>query len=138
MFAELKEVSQIIKEVWPGMLVLGRADFKSAYKTLPPQEDQRWMCWSLVFDPCFSTRKVVPLFFQAFGSLGAVVAWYRTATAVQHIMTHLFGLPIMVYVDDCFWLAPKFEGPGKPTSAWIQCVFEYVVQFLLGWALEPR
>ena len=34
------------------------------------------------------------------------------------------------------WISPKFEGPRKPTAQWIQCVFEFVVQYLLGWSLD--
>ena len=96
------------------------------------------MCWSLVFNPAIRRHQVVPLYSQAFGSLGAVVAWFRTAMAVQHIMTEVFGLPVMVYVDDCFWIAPSFEGQNMPTAGWTQCVCEYVVEYLLGWALDPN
>ena len=121
-FTELKEASQIIKGNWKGPMTLGKADFKSAFKTLPPQEDQRWMCWSLVFNPATRRHQVVPLYSQAFGSLGAVVAWFHAALAVQFIMTVVFGLPIMLHVDDCFWIAPSFEGQNMPTAGWIQCV----------------
>ena len=136
-FSELRAASTVLKSHWPGGLQLGKSDFKSAFKTLPPSQEQRWLCYSLVFNPALQRHQVVPLYSQAFGSLGAVVAWYRTAMAVQHIMTNIFRLPVMIYVDDCFWLAPSFNRPEQPSAQWIQCVFEYVTQHLLGWSLDP-
>ena len=135
-FSELRAASTVLKAHWQGGLQLGKSDFKSAFKTLPPSQDQRWLCYSLVFNPELQRHQVVPLYSQAFGSLGAVVAWYRTAMAVQHIMTSILRLPVMIYVDDCFWVSPTFDLPAQPSAQWIQCVFEYITQHLLGWTLD--
>ena len=40
-------------------------------------------------------------------------------------------------MDDCFWVAPEFPDGEGPNSSWQYCVFEYVVQELLGWRLDP-
>ena len=47
-FDELQRAARVLKERWIGDLHLGKADFKSAFKTLPPAREQRWLCWSLV------------------------------------------------------------------------------------------
>ena len=46
-FDQLQHAARIIKLDWDKELHLGKADFKSAFKTLPPSEDQKWLCWSL-------------------------------------------------------------------------------------------
>ena len=80
----------------------------------------------------------MPIQSQAFGSIGAVVAWFRTSKLLQVIMERLFGLLIFCYVDDCFWTAPKFDVQNSPGVNWIAQVFEYVVTYLLGWKLDPE
>ena len=90
-FSELREAAGIIKQDWAEELIMGKADFKSAFKTLPVSLDQSWLGWALVFCPEDGKLKGVPLYIQSFGSLGAVVAWYRTAMLVQQLMQTLFG-----------------------------------------------
>ena len=71
---------------------MGKADFKSASKTLPTDTNPQWLCYALVFNPHKQRLQVVRLMTQAFGSLGGVVAWYRTAKIIQTIMLELFDL----------------------------------------------
>ena len=116
---------------------MGKADFKSAYKTLPADETQHWLCWAVVYNPDLERLQVVPLWSQVFGSLGGVTAWFRTARAIQHIMLVTFGLPIFLYVDDAFWASSGCRVPdGSTQSAWIGKVFQSVVTGLLGWELD--
>ena len=97
-FDELQQAARTLKSRWSGNLQMGMTDFKSAFKTLPPSKDQKWLCWSLVFDPVQEEYVVIPIQSQAFGSLGAVVAWFRTAKMIQAIVESLFGLVIFCYV----------------------------------------
>ena len=80
---------------------------------------------------------MAPIRSQAFGSLGAVAAWFRAAKAIQHIMLRLFKLVLLTYVDDCFWVAPAVELEGHLNARIVACAFEYVVPRLLGWKLDP-
>ena len=80
---------------------------------------------------------VAPIHSQAFGSLGAVAAWFRTAKLIQHLMLRLFGLVLFTYVDDCFWVTPATELEGHLNSLTVACAFEFVVTHLLGWKLDP-
>jgi len=137
-FSDLKEAAEKLKENWDGALEMGKSDFRSAFKTLPPSHEQQWLCWALVYNPELERHQVVPLYCQAFGSLGGVVAWFRTVAMIQSIMQDLFGLVVFAYVDDCFWVAPKFATTdGHPTAAWVAQMFESVVTELLGWRLDP-
>eukprot|EP00959_Pyramimonas_sp_CCMP1952_P399022 8361269-Pyramimonas_sp.AAC.1 len=77
----------------PRNIALGKTDFQSAFKTLPPDKDQEWMCWSLIFNPELGRYQVAPLWSHVFGNLGGVAGWYRTARALQHIATKTFSLP---------------------------------------------
>ena len=88
-----------------GSRLMGKADFKAAFKTLGVIASQRWLCWGLVFNLEANRLQAVPLFSQLFGSLGGVAAWFRTAKAIQNIMLKIFKLPIYFYVDDAFWAA---------------------------------
>ena len=54
---------------------MGKADFKSAFKTLPPDESQSWLCYALVINPEVGKLQVVQLYTQALGSLGGDIAW---------------------------------------------------------------
>ena len=93
------------------------------------------MCFALVFNPELQRHQVVQLRSQAFGSLGGVVAWYRTAKMIQHVIQELFGLVVFIYVDDCFWLVPQFKTPDGTESAWwVARVFEEIVTDLFGWS----
>ena len=78
-FGELRETLAILHERWAGDLQLGKLDFQSAVKTLPAAEDQSWLCWALVFNCELSRSQVVPVQYQSFGSLGAVMALRRAA-----------------------------------------------------------
>ena len=104
-FNELQQAASILKSSWPGQLEMGKADFKSAYKTVPPATDQAWLCWALVYNPHLGEHQVTQLHSQTFGSLGAVIAWYRAAKAIQTVMEQL-GLVVQLHVDDCFWITP--------------------------------
>lgn len=50
-------------------------------------DSQRWLSWSLVFNPELEKLQVMPMYSQVFGSLGAVAAWLRTAKAAQTSLT---------------------------------------------------
>ena len=84
-------------------LVVGKQDFKSAFKTLPASRQHAWLCWALAYNPHLGKLQAVPLWTQVFGSLGGVTAWYRTAKAIQRIMLKLFHCVLFFYVDDAFW-----------------------------------
>jgi len=138
-FHELVEAASLIHELTHVGSLLGKADFKSAFKTLPPNTEQKWLCYALVFNPELARHQVVQLKSQAFGSLGGVISWYRTAMMIQTVMEKLFGLVIFIYVDDCFWIVPRFTTPcGKTSDDWVADVFEEVVSDLLGWKLDPE
>ena len=47
------------------------------------------------------------------------------------------GLVVLVYVDDCFWVVPKFQEADAPDATWVLRIFEYVTGHLLGWQLDP-
>ena len=78
------------------------------------------------------------LYTQAFGSLGGVVARYRTAKVLQTIMLELFNIPVFVYVDDIFWVMPDLEHPTILTAEFLLAVFKEVMTELLGWELDPE
>ena len=101
-FNELHHAFRILKETWLQGLTLGKAEFKSAFKTLPPSKTQQRLCWSLVYNTDIGEFVAVPSHSQASGSLGAVVAWFRTVKMIQAVMQNLFGLVLFSYVDDCF------------------------------------
>ena len=87
-------------------LRVGKADFKSASKTLSAAGEKQWLCYSLAYNPELQRFQVIRLYTQAFGSLGGVVAWYRTAKLIQTIMLDLFHIVVFAYVDDFFWVVP--------------------------------
>ena len=60
-YSDLREAATIFREYSAVALELGKADFKSAFKTLPPSSSQDWRCQSLVFDPRERCHKVVSL-----------------------------------------------------------------------------
>ena len=96
------------------------------------------MCWSLVFNPDEGRYQAAPLFSHTFGNLGAVAGWFRTARAVQHIVTTIFSLAVFFYVDDVFWAATKAILPnGWNQAQWVADVFNEVVCQMLGWELDP-
>ena len=78
-----------------------------------------------MFDPVKAELVVIRIQSQAFVSLGAVVAWFRTVKLIWCIMENLFQLVSLCYVDDCFWLTPKFTEHNAPNAEWSQ-VFQYV------------
>ena len=135
---------RLIASVLPGDstdpdIHIGKADFKSACKTLPADVMQQWLCWALVYNPKVRRLQVVPLWSQVFGSLGGVTAWFRTARALQHIMLMIFGIPLFLYVDDAFWASLGCLLPDGSTQAvWIGRVFKSVVTDLLGWELDAE
>ena len=65
-------------------------------------------------------RVVAPIYCQAFGSVGAVVAWFRTTAMIQAILEEVFKVVVLAYVDDCFWIAMESSGdPELPTAEWL-------------------
>ena len=79
----------------------------------------------------------MPIYCQAFGSVGAVVAWFRTTAMIQAILEEVFKVVVLAYVDDCFWIAMESsDDPELPTAEWLQGIFRAVVSDLLGWALD--
>ena len=132
-FTELMEAAKVLKRTATGNLLLGKSGFKSAFKTLPTDTKQAWLSWCLVYNPILKRHQVAPLKSQSFGSLGAVMAWCRTAMLIQKILQDLFFLTTFVYADDCFWVTPSFQGGDGPNAAWQASAFQYVVEALLGW-----
>ena len=135
-FGEMREALEVIRKQWSGDLQIGKSDFEAAFKTLPAAAAQGWMCWALVYNTDCELLQVVPVQSQSFGSLGAVMAWHRTACLLQQIMSSLFGLVTFSYVDDFFWLCPADATSGVD-AAWLQGFFDKVVSELLGWQLDP-
>ena len=117
---------------------MGKADFKSAFKTLPPKEDQKWLCFALAWNPHEKRIQVFELYTQAFGSLGGVVAWFRTAKLLQTVMLKLFDIPVFAYVDDFFWVMPDMPGVEQSLADYVLEVFKEVITDLLGWDLDPQ
>ena len=133
--AALRHMSAIVLSTCG--LGMGKSDFKSAFKTLSPSCEQEWLCWELLFNPKLGRFQVLPLWSQVFGSVGAVVAWFRTARLNQHIFESLFRLVTFWYVDDVFWAATSVRLPcGLTQAEWIGNVFREVVSELLGWELD--
>lgn len=89
-------------------LCIGKSDFKSAFKTLAPAREQACLSWEILFNPKLGRHQVLPLWSHVFGSVGAVVAWFRTARFIQHVLESLFRLVTFWYVDDVFWAASSF------------------------------
>ena len=137
-FTELMEAAKVLKSTVAGNLVLGKSDFKSAFKTLPTDGNQAWLSWCLVYNPSRGRHQVAPLKSQSFGSLGAVMAWYRTAMLIQKVLQDLFFLTTFVYVDDCFWVTLSYQGGNGPNAAWQACAFQYVVEELSGVEIRPH
>ena len=75
-FAHLLDAATLFTTRTGKRMRMGKADFKSAFKTLPASKDQGWLCWSLVWNPELEELQAMQLCTQAFGSLGGVVAWY--------------------------------------------------------------
>ena len=136
-YDSLQAAAAELKRQWPDELCMGKADFKSAFKTLPVDEEQGWMCYALIYSPDAERHMVAPIRSQAFGSLGAVAAWFRIAKAIQCIMLRVFKVVIFAYVDDCFWVTPAIDDDSQLNARNIACAFEYVVTHLLGWRLDP-
>ena len=63
-FDQLLHAARVIKNNWAHELHLGKADFKSAFKTLPPSADQEWLCWytQLPVSPRNATRVITGRF----------------------------------------------------------------------------
>ena len=59
-YGDLKDAAASLKQHWTENICLGKADFKSAYKTLPPSRSQEWLCWSLIFNPVEQKLQVAP------------------------------------------------------------------------------
>ena len=87
-------------------VLVGLEDFVGAFKTLPPDESQRWLLWVLVWCPSEQRWYTGELQTLPFGSLGSVLAWWRVAHAQRCILRRLFNLPCMYYVDDTHLIAP--------------------------------
>ena len=91
-----------------------------------------------MYNPELGRHQAAPLLSQSFGSLGAVMAWYRTAMLLQEIVQVLFSVTTLIYVDDCFWVCPECPDGGGPDASWQACVFQYVADELLGRRLDPN
>ena len=94
------------------------------------------MCYSLVWNPDLQRLQVVQLLTQAFGSVGAVVAWYRTAKVIQAIMLQIFEIPVFCYLDDFFFVIPEAPHQDHDSAEFVIKVFKFVVTELLGWELD--
>ena len=137
-FGELKQTCAEFRSRCVRKLRMGKADFKSAFKTLAPAESQRWLCYALIYNPERRCLQVIRLLTQAFGSLGGVVAWYRTAKLIQCIMLELFDIVVFVYVDDFFWVIPDGAESDSDYAAFVMSAFKRVVTGLLGWELDAE
>ena len=117
-FEEAVAATRVLKQYIPGKLTMGKSDFKSASKTLPAHVDQAWLCWCIVYNPELGRHKAAPLLSQSFGSLGAVMAWYRTAMLLQEALQVLFSVTTFIYVVNCFWVYPECPDGGGPDASW--------------------
>ena len=136
--SDLMEASRLVKEHITDNIALGKSDFKSAFRALPACTDQSWLSWGVFYNPDVQRLQAAPLLSQSLGSLGAVMAWLRAAMMIQKVLEEIFMLTTFIYVDDCFWVALDHAENNGPTAQWHACVFEYIVQDLLGWALDPK
>ncbi|CAK0857956.1 unnamed protein product, partial [Prorocentrum cordatum] len=68
MVAALRLLSEGHGDAAPAM---GKADFKSAFKTLPPDSQHEWPCWALVSQPDTGAWMAAPLWTHVFGNLGS-------------------------------------------------------------------
>jgi len=75
---------------------IGLEDFVGAFKTLPPQEEQRWLLWVLVWNPEEGAWYAGELQTLPFGALGSVLGWWRIAQAQKLIMRRLFRILLVV------------------------------------------
>ena len=137
-FVHLQDSAKAYTEKTGHRLRMGKADFKSAFKTLPASKEQDWLCWSLVWNPKLERLQAIRLHTQAFGSLGGVVAWYRTAKLIQTIMLELFDIIVFAYVDDFFWVVPHLPDDQGDLAQFVLETFKTVVTDLLGWDLDPE
>ena len=63
-------------------VLTGLEDFVSAYRTLAPDQRQRWLMQLLVFDTDNHRWVVGELTAMPFGAIGGVIACWRTASAL--------------------------------------------------------
>jgi len=110
-------------------VLIGLEDYVSAFKTLAPEDGQRWAMHMLVFDTDAQEWKVGELLSMPFGAMGSVLAWWRVATALKVILRRLFELVVFYYVDD----VQQIEVAS--TAHHGKFVFTSCME-LLGWSLD--
>ncbi|CAK0825839.1 unnamed protein product [Prorocentrum cordatum] len=137
MFESLQHLAEVSREAGLELdACMGKTDFRSAL--LPPAQEHLWMCWSLLFNPEAERYQAAALFSYTFGNLGTVAGWFRTAGALQQIVTTIFLLAVFFYVDDVFWAATRVILPnGRHQAQWIAEVFNEVVCAMFSWELDP-
>ena len=114
-----------------GRVKVGLEDFKSAFKTVAPVEDQRWLMYALVWDSDENRWVVVELLTMPFGAVGGVLSWYRCAMAQRAIMRRLFEMIVCYYVDDVHVI--DVDELADEAGALFRDVMN-----LLGWELDPE
>ena len=110
-------------------VLVGVEDYVGAFRTLAPAESQRWLMKMVVWDPENEAWKVCDLLALPFGAVGAVLAWWRTATALRTVARRVFQSAVFYYVDDTHQIeVHSTSKSGKET-------FREVMR-LLGWELD--
>ena len=112
-------------------LVIGKSDFRAAYRACPILPEHRRYSRTCVFDPdndrFYETyQRAMP-----FGAVGAVYAWDRVGQMAQFVICAVLGLPVHRYVDDLFFVLPRHDA---------QSVVDQMVRLvsLLGLCLEEE
>ena len=76
--------------------------------------------------------QVARTYSQTFGSIGAGTAWWRVARALRTILRRVFHIPVFLYVDDLFALAPSIFSQS------ILYKLRWILSDLLGWPTDDN
>ena len=106
-----------------------KADFKSAYRTVPIKPEDIPLAKLVVRDTDAKQWVTVDQWALPFGASAAVYGWERVGGAITAVLRSI-GLPILRYVDDLFLAVPLEAGPAAREA------LEIIVD-ALGWKLEP-
>ena len=110
-------------------VLIGLEDFVGAFRTLAPDQGQRWLMHLLVYNTDEDEWMVAELVAMPFGAIGGVLAWWRTASALKSIARRLCKLLIFIYVDDTHLV----DVCSTATEA--KQAFQTMMN-LLGWELD--
>jgi len=105
--ADLRGCARRLRAAFPGVgLRLIKADFKSAYRAVPVAPEDLVFARILLVNPDDGELYVATQFAMPFGAVGAVYGWDGLAAAVAKLLSSLFHVPVIRYVDDLFMVVP--------------------------------